>query len=231
MKGGGWVAVAFFLVGGGGVVGYFAPAERGARLLANGHASAAAETLVGIPEGRRTPEVQYNLGLALFRAGRIGEASREWEAISLDRTSPGLRIRILSGLATLHAEEALRSRDGSMVLNHARRAFAAAKDALRLEPDLPSAVANLVLARRLLERRDDPNSDEFDAHGERSSSVGLRSGPAGRGTGRGGEREGAMSRERAERILDAVEGGERLRLPALGLRVATGVGSRRRTGR
>ena len=191
--------------------------ERGNRLFRQGRYADAVEAYQSaLRAGARSPELRYNLGTAFLRLGRYAEAEESFRA-ALDAVDPALRQRTYYNLGSRFLEAA-RSGDDPEAGSLLGAAVDAYQRALRLRPEDPEAKWNLEMALREADRRsrtgpqgqDPGRSEESEPDPSRGGSGGSGSeasadprdtpGPAG---------HAPLSREQAERILDAVEHGER----------------------
>ena len=182
-------------------------------------------------------EIEYDRGGALYRLGRRAEARQAWRR-SQERAPGALSSRASQNIGTALASEG--DREG---------AIAAFTEALRQDPRNEDARFNLevLLRRKEQQQQQDPGHEE----GEAQSQAGRESPPPGqqprqrppreRAPEDGGAREGAdqsqggrsgaegaggeMSRQDAERILDAFRAQESDRAAARG-RAAPGLEDR-----
>ncbi|MGD8278324.1 MAG: VWA domain-containing protein [Gemmatimonadota bacterium] len=192
--------------------------ERGNRLFRKGRYAEAVEAYQSaLAAGSNSPELRYNLGTAYLRLGRYDEAEENFRA-ALDAVDPSLRQRTYYNLGSrfLEAARSGNSEEAGALLGAAVDAY---QRALRLEPGDEQAKWNLELAFREAENRS-RSGPEGDNAGQSEQS---EPDPSQRGGSGGSDAEGSaepqrspgppsrseLTREQAERILDAVERGER----------------------
>lgn len=192
--------------------------ERGNRLYREGRYAEAVDAYqAALNSGGNSPELRYNLGTALLRLGRYEEAEQHFRA-ALDAVDPALRQRTYYNLGGRFLEDARTGNDpeSGALLGAAVDAY---QRALRLDPDDAEAKWNLELALRAVEQRsreglegDDPaNSDQSESdpsQGDGTGGSGSES-MADPEEARGPSGRAPLSQAQAERILDAVEQGER----------------------
>jgi Ca-activated chloride channel family protein len=192
--------------------------ERGNRLFRQGKYAEAVEAYQSaIRSGGNSPELRYNLGTAFLRLGRYDEAEENFRE-ALDAVDPSLRQRTYYNLGSrfLEAARSGNSDEAGALLGAAVDAY---QRALRLQPGDQDAKWNLELALRDAERRSRNGPEgENSGQSQQSQPDPSRSGGSGGsdsdGTAEPKESGGPpgrseLTREQAERILDAVEQGER----------------------
>ncbi|MBX6365172.1 MAG: tetratricopeptide repeat protein, partial [Gemmatimonadetes bacterium] len=123
--------------------------ERGNRLYREGkYAEAVAAYEAALAGGKSTPQLEYNLGTALLRLGRLEEAEQHLRAALRD-VEPSLRQRALYNLGNryLYAARAPNAAPDQQqkLLDAAVQQY---QQALRLRPDDANAKWNLELALR-----------------------------------------------------------------------------------
>ncbi len=192
--------------------------ERGNRLFRQGRYAEAVEAYQSaLSAGTNSPELRYNLGTAYLRLGRYDEAEENFRA-ALDAVDPSLRQRTYYNLGSrfLEAARSGNSGEAGALLGAAVDAY---QRALRLQPGDDQAKWNLELALREAESRS-RNGPEGEKSGQSQQSQpdpsqeGGSGGSDSQGTAEPQESQGPpgrseLTREQAERILDAVEQGER----------------------
>ncbi|HET9983528.1 MAG TPA: tetratricopeptide repeat protein [Longimicrobiales bacterium] len=188
--------------------------EKGNRLYRAGkYAEAAAAYEAALEGGKSSPQLEYNLGTALLRLGRMQEAEQHLRAALRD-VEPSLRQRTLYNLGNryLYAARAPSAAQDQQqkLLDSAVQSY---QQALRLRPDDPNAKWNLELALREQQKQQDQGGG-----GQQKNNQGGGSGGGGGGTGNaqgGGEDQGTqsnrspMTQAQADRILSAAEQDER----------------------
>lgn len=189
--------------------------ERGNRHYRAGRFAEAVEAYeTALRRGSSSAELHYNLGTALLALGRYGEAEQHLQR-ALDTVEPELRQRSYYNLGNRYLEAA-RSGDGEAVplLDAAAEAY---RDALRLDPDDVDAKWNLELTLREREEQPDaptpqppspmdPQTDDDDDDPRPGEAPGGGGGQGGTGApDRSPRGAGELSRQEAERILNAAE--------------------------
>lgn len=202
--------------------------ERGNRLYREGRIEEAVEAYrSALQDGNRSPELRYNLGTALLRLGRLDEAEQHFEA-ALQSVDPEVRQPTHFNLGNRFLSEALNAPEEEEAAAERARlldsAVDAYKQALRLEPQDADAKWNLELALREREelppspaggegdeQEQDSEQQENGESGDPSQSPSQPDPSPGEPEEGEGEQPapGELTREQAERILGAVEEGER----------------------
>jgi Ca-activated chloride channel family protein len=194
--------------------------ERGNRLYRSGKYAEAVEAYqAALRDGEDTPVLRYNLGTALLRLGRYGEAEEHLRS-ALDAVDPDTREFVYYNLGQRFLEDARQSQDpeGAMTLYDA--AVEAYRQALRLRPADGDAKWNYELALREREEQQQAGGGGSGEQDRDQEPQPGDQGQGGQGQGRNQPseqeraqgRQGAespMTREQAERILSAVEQDER----------------------
>jgi Ca-activated chloride channel family protein len=201
----------------------FGDLERGNRLYRQGRFQEAVEAYrAALADGEASPVLHYNLGTALLRLGQYDEAERHLRA-ALSTVEPDARVRAHFNLGNRFLEAARTIPDPRARAQLLDAAVEAYRQALRIDPGDLDAKWNLELA--LTERDQQPpvpqgggeDQQDQDRQPQDQQDDGAGGGggdnqPSG-STQDGGERRsrdtGALSPEQAERILSAVEQGER----------------------
>jgi len=201
----------------------FGDLERGNRLYRQGRFQEAVEAYrAALADGEASPVLHYNLGTALLRLGQYDEAERHLRA-ALSTVEPDSRVRAHFNLGNRFLEAARTIPDPRARAQLLDAAVEAYRQALRIDPGDLDAKWNLELA--LTERDQQPpvpqgggeDQQDQDRQPQDQQDDGAGGGggdnqPSG-STQDGGERRsrdtGALSPEQAERILSAVEQGER----------------------
>lgn len=192
----------------------FGDFERGNRLYREGRYAEAVEAYqAALEDGHDTPALRYNLGTALLRLGRYDEADRHLRA-ALEGVEPDIRTRAHYNLGNrfLNAARQMAAPEArGKLLEGAVEAY---KRALRLDPSDGDAKWNLELA--LQEREELPPAPQSGAGQPQQGQQSRRRGATGRPSGSGSDdarrtaaAPGQLTREQAERILNAVEQDER----------------------
>ena len=167
---------------------------------------AAAEYRRELQRGNTSAAVHYNLGTALLRLQRYGEA-REHLEIATRADEPGTRQRAFYNQGNTHLEPAFRAQRSPERTEALQEAVRSYREALLLDPDDMDAKWNLELAQRLLAEQgsggssDDPRQGGGGGGGEDEqapSSPDPTPAPAG-GTGSAPQ----MTPAEAERVLQA----------------------------
>lgn len=188
--------------------------EKGNRLYREGkYAEAAAAYEAALEGGKSSAQLEYNLGTALLRLGRMQEAEQHLRAALRD-VEPSLRQRALYNLGNryLYAARAPNAAQDQQqkLLDTAVQSY---QQALRLRPDDPNAKWNLELALREQQKQQDQGGG-----GQQKNNQGGGGGGGGGGSGNaqgGGEDQGtqsnrsSMTQAQADRILSAAEQDER----------------------
>mgnify|MGYP001063761776 CR=1 FL=1 len=201
----------------------FGDLERGNRLYRQGRFQEAVEAYrAALADGEASPVLHYNLGTALLRLGQYDEAERHLRA-ALSTVEPDARVRAHFNLGNRFLEAARTIPDPRARAQLLDAAVEAYRQALRIDPGDLDAKWNLELA--LTERdqqppvpqgggedQQDQDRQPQDQQDDGAGGGGGENQPSG-STQDGGERRsrdtGALSPEQAERILSAVEQGER----------------------
>lgn len=191
--------------------------EKGNRLYRAGHYAEAVEAYQSaLEDGNDSPELQYNLGTALLRLGRLAEAEQHLKS-ALSSVEPALRQRTLYNLGNRYLTQA---RAGTVQGDAKTKLLDAAvddyKQALRISPDDAAAKWNLELALRQKDEQKQQsggggNQQKSNGGGGGGSSGGGGSGgsQAGQGNDQGATGQTPMSQSQADRILSAAEQDER----------------------
>lgn len=195
--------------------------ERGNRLFREGRYAEAVEAYrSALESGTSTPELHYNLGTALLQVGQYEEAGVHLRT-ALDAIKPDLRERSLYNLGNRYLLDARSAKDPQARRQLLEAAVNAYKETLRVQPNDTDAKWNLELALR--------DQDELPPMPEEGSGEGdPQEGEAGAPTsgmpngqpqpgnqdsrssnGRNSPDHGPLSRDEAERILNAIEQDER----------------------
>ncbi len=195
--------------------------EEGNRLYREGRYAEAAEAYQrALAAGESTPELHYNLGTALLQLGQYDAAESAFRA-ALEAVDPALREWTYYNLGNRFLQDARASADANAkgrLLDAAAQSY---KDALRLAPADVDAKWNYELTLREQEEqqreqqesggggggddRDQPQSGGGGTGGDSPAP----SDPGGGGGAGAGESDPGMSREEAERLLNAIEQDER----------------------
>jgi Ca-activated chloride channel homolog len=193
----------------------FGGLERGNRLYRAGHYAEAVEAYRSALDTRADgPVLRYNLGTALLRLGRYAEAEQYLKS-ALDRVDPDDRGLVHYNLGQRFLEEARLSSDADAAAALYDTAVEAYRQALRLAPGDADAKWNYELALR---ERDEqqaggPGDDGEPEEDPQEGGEGMGSGSPGPAEPRPGTGPGMdhapMTQEEAERILAAIEQGER----------------------
>jgi stress-induced-phosphoprotein 1 len=193
-------------------------AEGNRRYAAGDFAGAADAYAEALARGDTSAVLRYNLGTALLRLGRYDEALPHLEAAAREGSPPPVRARghYNGGGADLEPAFMGAVTDAAERRSRLRRAVGHYRDALRLDPGNTDARWNLELAQRLLaddERRPtDGGGDGSEDEGGQGDADDRDPAPEARRPSpppapEPGDR-GAVSREDAERILDAAQARE-----------------------
>lgn len=210
-----WIAVALALAT---TAAAFGDLERGNRLYRDGRYAEAVEAYQSaLGDGHDSPVLRYNLGTALLRLGRYGEAEAHLRA-ALDVVEPETRQFVYYNLAHRFLEDARQAADPEATTALYDAAVESYRQALRLRPSDVDAKWNYELALR--EREEQPpqqgggggDEEQQDQDPQQSDEGG-----GGQATGREdetprggpGQQDAPMTQEQAERILSAVEQDER----------------------
>lgn len=193
-------------------------AEGNRRYAAGDYAGAADAYAEALARGDTSAVLRYNLGTTLLRLGRYDEALPHLEAAAREGSPLPVRARghYNGGGADLEPAFTGAVTDAAERRARLRRAVRHYRDALRLDPGNDDARWNLELAQRLLaddERppaddgggRDEDDGGEPDADDPDPAAEARQPSPA--PAPEPGDR-GAVSREDAERILDAAQARE-----------------------
>lgn len=193
--------------------------ERGNRLFRAGEYAEAVQAYgAALEAGEDSPVLRYNLGTALLKLGRYGEAEQHLrEAMTV--VEPEARERVVYNLGQRFLEDARQTPDPQAAGALYDAAVEAYRQALRLQPSDPDAKWNYELA---LQERDEqqqsagggggggePEQDQEPQQGDQGSGSQTPGSPqeAPQGAQPGGS--APMSEQQAERILSAVEQDER----------------------
>ncbi len=134
--------------------------ERGDYQTALDRFDAAAEG--GELVGPLVPELLHNRAAALYRLGRIADAREAWVQ-SLSQGTPAFEARSRYNLGNCAYQEALAAFDqqeSGTVREALDRAIVQYRDAIRLDPSLQDARANLELAAQLKKKLDEQSSSQ-----------------------------------------------------------------------
>lgn len=193
--------------------------ERGNRLYRAGKYAEAVEAYqAALAEGKRSPELYYNLGTALLQLGRYEEAERNFQE-ALEAVEPDLRERTFYNLGNRFLDAARGEQDPRQQGPLLQGAIEAYQRALRLDPADVDAKWNLELALREEENRQQSGggTEEEPQSGDPQEQSGDGGGSGGdtQQQSSPGERESQgsarppLTREQAEQVLSAVEQDER----------------------
>jgi Ca-activated chloride channel family protein len=196
--------------------------ERGNRYYRQGRYGEAVEAYQkALAAGDTSSILRYNLGTALLRLGRFDEAEQHLRA-ALRTLDPEMRERTQFNLGNRFLDAGRATNDPRLRQQWLDAAVEAYRDALRLDPADRDAKWNLELALREKEQpppsqggggeqqQQDPKGEQGEGGG--GGGEGDQQAPAGASGENGKERPrdpGALSQAQAERILSAVEQGER----------------------
>lgn len=196
--------------------------ERGNRYYRQGRYGEAVEAYQkALAAGDTSSILRYNLGTALLRLGRFDEAEQHLRA-ALRTLDPEMRERTQFNLGNRFLDAGRAASDPRQREQWLDAAVEAYRDALRLDPADRDAKWNLELALREKDHpppsqggggqqeQQDPKGEQGDGSG--GGGEGEQQAPAGSGGEDGTPRPrdpGALSQAQAERILSAVEQGER----------------------
>ena len=194
--------------------------ERGNRLYREGRYAEAVEAYeAALRGGDASPELHYNLGTALLRLGRFEDAEQRFRA-ALDAVDPELRERTFYNMGNRFLEaartEQLPQSQGPLL----ESAIDAYMRALRLDPTDAQAKWNLEMALRDQEQQSSggssepqesqPQPDEGEGEGEGGGGgASQQMGPNRGERTREGSVRPPLTRDEAQRILNAVEQDER----------------------
>lgn len=199
--------------------------ERGNRLYRQGRYAEAVEAYrAALQDGNDSPTLHYNLGTALLRLGRHGEAEEHLRN-ALASIGPEEKERTLYNLGNRFLEEGSAMAEPGQRQQLLDAAAAAYRDALRLDPNDRDAKWNLELTLReqqnqppqsggLQQQQQQQNQQgqgDDDSQGGQDQQPGTPP-PAGSGQSSGTDDfgdPGQMTREEAERLLGAIEQAER----------------------
>lgn len=192
--------------------------ERGNRHYRAGRYAEAVEAYESaLRDGTDSRELRYNLGTALLRLGRYGEAEQHFRA-ALDAVDPDLRERTFYNLGNRFLRAAREDLDPSAQAPLLQSAIEAYQRALRIDPADIEAKWNLEMALR-----EDEQRQSGQQGGEQQPQGDPRDEEQGGGGGGGStapqqrqERpridaadRTPLTREQADRVLSAVEQDER----------------------
>jgi len=145
------------------------------------------------------PELVYDLGLALLRAGRTEEAAQQLERAAVT-TDPSLRYRAMFNLGLAQLQHGLSS-PGASSSEELTAAVESYRRVLELNPDDADAKWNYELANRVRKQRGGDKSD--------SSSGGNSPNPMPKNSPSPPRPSGAMDAERADQLLNSAAREER----------------------
>ncbi len=212
--------VVFTLLSAGWGIG---DVERGNKLYREGRYAEAVEAYRrALADGDDSAALQYNLGTALLRLGRYGEAEVHLQR-ALNGVDAEVRHRSFFNLGSRFLEEG-RGASGGQGDQLLETAVESYKRALRLRPGDADAKWNLELALREQDRQSqqqDPQQNESQQDPQQGQDQQNQGGGGGGGQsstdpaddpsaeGNADRAGGSMSQEQADRILSAVEQDER----------------------
>ena len=192
--------------------------ERGNRHFREGRYREAVEAYeAALADGEDGPVLRYNLGTALLKLGRYGEAEEHLRG-AMSVVDPEVREYVYYNLGQRFLEDARgAAADPQATSALYDAAVEAYRQALRLQPGDVDAKWNYELA---LQERDQQQSggggdggegeqDQEEQPGDQGGGGQAQGSPSESETGGDAQGEAPMTREQAERLLSAVEQDER----------------------